>query len=210
GTIINCINYSDLNTSGDGLGGIVYGGYGSVIGCVNYGNLVASSGVGGICGFFGGTWVNNAVTLGYVVGCANYGNISGNNEANGISGSGRGCSYFYGDYNGGTVSADGGEDSMFAITVDSTSAPQIYGCCYTEGLGDYSAVRKNYSYLNERVSFVDGEEVTFADAVAEMNAAIEQYNAKVDVKCNYRYVLNTNPTTSEAYPLILQEVTDAQ
>jgi len=43
-----------------------------------------------------------------------------------------------------------------------------------------------------------------------MNAAIEQYNATATVKCNYRYVLNTDPETSEAYPLILQEVTDVQ
>jgi len=60
------------------------------------------------------------------------------------------------------------------------------------------------------VHYIDGENYTFAEAVEDMNAAIEQYNATATVKCNYRYVLNTDSATSEAYPLILQEVTDVQ
>ena len=65
-------------------------------------------------------------------------------------------------------------------------------------------------YLNERIHHIDGNDCTFVDAVAAMNNTINTYNETATVKCDYRFVLNTDPETSEAYPLILQEVTDAQ
>ena len=60
------------------------------------------------------------------------------------------------------------------------------------------------------VHLIDGENYTFIGAIDDMNSRIEESNETTAVKCNYRYVLNTDPATSEAYPLILQEVTDVQ
>ena len=59
--------------------------------------------------------------------------------------------------------------------------------------------------------YVEPTVLTGLDMVIEkLNDGIRQYNEIATVMYNYRYVLNTDPETSEAYPLILQEVTDAQ
>ena len=195
--VMGCVNYSDI-TGTKGAGGIVYdvetGGF--VAGCTNYGDITGGAfNVGGICGY---AWFPKAI-----IGCANYGTVTGPQSANGIVG------YIYlkesrikACFNAGEVVATGDTRTGYAI-----SHTGFDWCYCTNGSTEYSGTLQ---YLNDRVHYIDGENYTFAETVEDMNAAIEQYNVTATVKCNYRYVLNTDPETSEAYPLILQEVTDVQ
>ena len=198
GVVMGCVNYSNI-TAYIGAAGIVYNAstYSYVIGCTNYGDVTSeSSEVGGICAY---AWYPKAI-----VGCANYGTVTGPEYTNGIVGdiNSSGSVRIEACFNGGDVISNDTRTSGYAIS--------CYGfnwCYCTAGSTEYG---DNMKYLNERIHHIDGNDCTFVDAVAAMNNTINTYNETATVKCNYRYVLNTDPETSEAYPIILQEVTDAQ
>jgi len=197
GEVLNCTNANTL-FAWDAAAGIVFDiwGSGRIFACVNYGSITCENGdaSGIVCGY--------SVTVGAyatVVGCINYGSVQGN-IAGGIVP--RGANWkLYGCADFGTVT---GETSGNVIAKQSRGVG-LYGCVYSldEGLKVLERL------TNEKKATVSDIGI-LEDAIVELNAAIEQYNATGSVKCKYRYVLNTNPTTSEAYPIILQEVTDVQ
>lgn len=197
GEVLNCTNANTLFARNKAAGivqDIWFGG--RIFACVNYGSITCENGdaSGIVCGY--------SVTVGTyatVVGCINYGSVQGN-IAGGIVP--RGANWkLYGCADFGTVT---GETSGNVIAKQSRGVG-LYGCVYSldEGLKVLERL------TNEKKATVSNIGI-LEDAIVELNAAIEQYNATGSVKCKYRYVLNTNPTTSEAYPIILQEVTDAQ
>ncbi len=84
-TILNCVNYGDVTTNGNNVGGIIgtlnYNTkQNNVLGCVNYGNVTARYHVGGIVGYSN---IHNVVS-----GNTDYGDVTGNsiNNAGGIIG----------------------------------------------------------------------------------------------------------------------------
>lgn len=148
----------------------------------------------GICAY--------AYNVRYIVGCANYGDISGIKYTNGIIGyndGARGATTAC--FNAGDIMANGGFESGYAIT-----HRWFRNSYFTVGSGEYTGT---YQSLNEEVHYVDGANCTFDDVITALNAKIEESRLDMKVRCDYRYVLNTNPATSEAYPIILQKVTDA-
>jgi len=83
-TILNCVNYGDVTTNGNNVGGIV-GNINSnnstqsnVLGCVNYGNVTAGTHVGGIAGYVQKPNV--------VYNNTNYGDVTGSSNVGGIIG----------------------------------------------------------------------------------------------------------------------------
>ena len=197
--ILNCVNYSDYTYYKSdifaSIGGIVCYArdYSDVIGCVNYGDVTGRNRVGGICGYSGQYAV--------VVGCANYGTITGISKVNGVIGyivdtGAKAC------FNAGTVVGSSNSQCGYAI-----AHRGIEDCYYTNAGKEYTGT---YKYFNNEIILVDGVDCTFSDVIEAMNRAINEYNGTVSVQCDYIYVLNTDPETSEAYPIILQKVTDAQ
>ena len=195
-SIVGCVNYSTL-TAGSSAGGIVAKAYKNVkiLGCVNYGDVVGKYHVSGICA--------HASNVRYIIGCANYGDISGINYTNGIIGLNDGAiGATTACFNAGNIMANGGFESGYAIT-----HRWFRNSYFTVGSGEYTGT---YQSLNEEVHYVDGTNCTFDDVITALNAKIKESRLDMKVRCDYMYVLNTDPATSEAYPLILQEVTDAQ
>ena len=197
GKVINCTNANTL-VARDEAAGIVFDIWfgGRIFACVNYGSITCEN--GDASGIVGGYSVTVG-TYATVVGCINYGSVQGN-IAGGIVP--RGANWkLYGCADFGTVT---GETSGNVIAKQSRGVG-LYGCVYSldEGLKVLERL------TNEKKATVSDIGI-LEDAIVELNATIEQYNATFSEKCKYRYVLNTNPTTSEAYPIILQEVTDAQ
>ena len=191
-TILNCVNYSNL-TAVRWAGGMVGSSWGDtyIAGCVNYGEVSGGDCVGGICGY---------TRKALILGCANYGAISGTTNTNGIVG------FLFNSkvvacFNAAEVSSEDDRDGY------SISDHSFYYCYCTTGKITYTEYKK---FRESMVHLIDGENYTFAGAVEDMNSRIEESNETTAVKCDYRFVLNTDPETSEAYPLILQEVTDAQ
>ena len=197
GKVINCTNANTL-VAWDVAAGIVLDIWfsGRIVACVNYGSITCENGdaSGIVCGY--------SVTVGTyatVVGCINYGSVQGN-IAGGIVP--RGANWkLYGCADFGTVT---GETSGNVIAKQSRGVG-LYGCVYSLDEG-FKVLER---LTNEKKATVSDIGI-IEDAIEELNAAIEQCNATSGINCKCRYVLNTNPTTSEAYPLILQEVTDAQ
>ena len=198
GEVINCTNANTLFARNKAAGIVqdIWWYNGRIVACVNYGSITCENGnaSGIVCGY--------SVTVGTyatVVGCINYGSVQGN-IAGGIVP--RGANWkLYGCADFGTVT---GETSGNVIAKQSRGVG-LYGCVYSLDEG-FKVLDRLTSEKKATVSDIG----IIEDAIVELNAAIEQYNATSGIKCKYRYVLNTNPTISEAYPLILQEVTDAQ
>ena len=197
GEVLNCTNANTL-FAWNAAAGIVFDiwGSGRIFACVNYGSITCENGdaSGIVCGY--------SVTVGTyatVVGCINYGSVQGN-IAGGIVP--RGANWkLYGCADFGTVT---GETSGNVIAKQSRGVG-LYGCVYSLDEG-FKVLERLTNQKTATVSDIG----IIEDAIVELNAAIEQCKATSGINCKYRYVLNTNPTTSEAYPLILQEVTDAQ
>ncbi len=196
--ILNCVNYSDYSTVNSGIYALVGGivgvaeDFSDIVGCVNYGTITGRNKVGGICGYVS----YHAI----VVGCANYGTITGRTHTNGVIG--------YMVNNGVKACFNAGSVVSSGLQCGHAIAHRgVENCYYTGANAEYTGI---FQYFNSEVNFVDGENCTFTDAIEAINQAIDEYNANVTVRCDYIYVLNTDPATSEAYPIILQEVTDAQ
>ena len=197
GKVINCTNANTLVAWNEAAGIVIDIWFsGRIVACVNYGSITSEN--GDASGIVGGYSVTVG-TYATVVGCINYGSVQGN-IAGGIVP--RGANWkLYGCADFGTVT---GETSGNVIAKQSRGVG-LYGCVYSLDEGFKVLDR----LTNEKKATVSDIGI-IEDAIEELNAAIEQCNATGGINCKYRYVLNTNPTTSEAYPLILQEVTDAQ
>ena len=197
GKVINCTNANTLVAWNEAAGIVIDIWFsGRIVACVNYGSITSEN--GDASGIVGGYSVTVG-TYATVVGCINYGSVQGN-IAGGIVP--RGANWkLYGCADFGTVT---GETSGNVIAKQSRGVG-LYGCVYSLDEGFKVLDR----LTNEKKATVSDIGI-IEDAIEELNAAIEQCNATSGINCKYRYVLNTNPTTSEAYPLILQEVTDAQ
>lgn len=194
GYVLNCTNANSL-TGEYYTAGIVCYVYneGAILGCVNFGQIVSSNDyASGIVGYNNNDYRLNI----YVVGCMNYGYVAGQYTA-GVSD--RSWNWrLYGCF---TMGPGNGWD----LVHNGTNTVSYAGCV---------RLKDGQFELMERIfmgPYVEPTVLTGLDMVIEeLNDGIRQYNEIATVKYNYRYVLNTDPETSEEYPLILQEVTDAQ
>ena len=196
--VINCTN-RNLVEATTSSGGIASSCYGTIMACINYADITPID--GGYAGA-GGITADATTTRGLcIVACINYGNVSGGRWTNGVVGNANYATRLYGTFNSGTITTDSDDNAGYAIAVTTLGNPPYYGACYyTEGQG------------HSKLNYVDGTTITYEQAMEAINAEIEKYNnnSYYAIDCEYRFVLNTDPETSEAYPLILQEVTDAQ
>ena len=180
--------------------------YGVIMGCYNTSSCTSAGGredYGNAAGF---STYNE--TTGKIIACYNTGTIS----AGGSYGSGISCynkGVISGCYNTGAVSGKGESLGYYASAITSANRKTINDCYYTQPSRGYETDPSNPSYSNTatatNITKVAGSDWT--DAKNKMNAAIEAYNADEanTVKCNYRYVLNTDAATKEAQPLVIVE-----
>lgn len=109
-------------------------------------------------------------------------------------------------YNTGAVSGKGASSGYDATAITSANCKIIYDCYYTQP----SRGHETDPYYSNTATATNNTNVAgsdWTDAMNKMNAAIEAYNADEanTVKCNYRYVLNTDAATKEAQPLVIVE-----
>ena len=185
GLIENCSVSGKIYADGNNVAGIAGTNSGTIIACYNDAEVFATAGTSG--GIVGQNIEGNDV-----IGCYNTGAIlSESSSVGGIVGSLYGgkliatysTSEVTGSYNLGAVI--GYKDSSAEPTSNywsiSATTPEY-------GIGNKAN--------NENAENVDGESVTWANVMAEMNAALEAYGTE------YRYSLNTG-ADSDIRPLVL-------
>ena len=209
GQIINCHSKATLKTTGYyAIGGIVgvaatHKNYSYLlIGCSFSGNITTPYGAGGIVGY-----VSNAQTVDYgndllyhfyMVGCHSTGkiNVQSGSKADFVGGIisetyslGYGRVAYVGCYS----TAEGLSD------LSCSNVGGLIGVMQTgfEGIDHYlsSCYWSNYtgnsvgqgSSADQNTAFVDGENINWATATANMNAAIKEWNNEYDNLCPYHY-----------------------
>lgn len=178
--------------------------YGVIMGCYNTSSCTSAGGSEDYGNAAGISSQNES--SGKIIACYNAGTISaGGHRASGISCGNYGL--ISGCYNTGAVSGKGESLGYYASAITSANRKTINDCYYTQPSRGYET---DHDYSNTatatNITKVAGSDWT--DAMNKMNAAIEAYNADEanTVKCNYRYVLNTDAATKEAQPLVIVEV----
>lgn len=182
GSIINCSVSGSIKTSGVDLGGIAGMAYQSkIIACINYADLENT--YGGTGGIVGQGFSEETI----IIGCINVGSIKG------VYAGGLTYRYFAssiaGSYSTGYI-ADSVDGSYGIGTTGEIEA------CY------WSTANTNIDEANmydKGIGRVDGVNLTWEEAMVEMNKVLASYNV------NYRYELNTG-SNSDILPLILKEV----
>ena len=186
--------------NGCGSHAFVSNNYGVIMGCYNTSSCTSAGGSEDYGNASGISTENES--SGKIIACYNAGTISaGGASASGISGGNSGL--ISGCYNTGAVSTKGGDYGYDATAITSANRKTINDCYYTQPSRGYENDSNTATATN--ITNVAGSDWT--DAMNAMNAAIEAYNADEanTVKCNYRYVLNTDAATKEAQPLVIVE-----
>ena len=210
GQIINCHSKATLKTTGNyAIGGIVgiasaHQNYSHLlIGCSFSGNITTPSKAGGIVGEAGNNQDvdhgNDLLYHFYMVGCYSTGkiNVQSGSKAHAVGGIiSEAYSYNYGRlaYVGCYSTAEGLSD------LNASNVGGLLGCMGTgnKGIDHYlsSCYWSNYTGNSvgfefdstiENTAFVDGENINWATATANMNAAIKEWNAARDNLCQYHY-----------------------
>ena len=226
GQIINCHSKATLkSTRNIAIGGIVgaastYQNYSHLlIGCSFSGNITTPYEAGGIVGDVSNNQDvdhgNDLLFHFYMVGCYSTGkiNVQSGSEADAVGGIvGSSTCYGYGRvaYLGCYSTAEGLSD------LSASNVGGLIGNKYTqkEGTQHYlsSCYWSNYtgnsvgqgSSADQNTAFVDGENINWATATANMNAAIKEWNAARDNLCQYHYEqkngTNNPPTLVEGAP----------
>ena len=208
--IMNCINYNKISSQNyEGyVAGIVCTAEDrtKIISCSNYGDIEnRDTKVAGIVAFLDVPPYYSVEANGVlIIGCANYGTITAgfkDNYANGVIGCTNDAE-IYACFNSGEIII---------------ANPNVAVAYIRSGYGLYLknsgvvASENNYTTtgratLNRGDYMIDGETITLEYAVEQMNATIDSYNETAEIKVNYKYVINTDPNTSEKAPVILQKV----
>ena len=226
GQIINCHSKATLKNESlsSEIGGIVgiasaYQNYSHLlIGCSFSGNITASSHIAG--GIVGQVMNNQTVDHGndllysfYMIGCYSTGkiNISSSRRISLGGIVGQSASYGYGRvaylgcYSTAEVLSDSSEGYIGGLIGEMTGnfgidhyLPSCYWSNYTG-----NSVGLGYNTF-ENTAFVDGENINWATATANMNAAIKEWNNEYDNLCPYHYVQTAGadqpPTLVEGAP----------
>ena len=226
GQIINCHSKATLkSTRNIAIGGIVgaastHQNYSHLlIGCSFSGNITTPYQAGGIVGNVSNNQDvdhgNDLLFHFYMVGCYSTGkiNVQSGSKADAVGGIvGLSTCYGYGRvaYLGCYSTAEGLSD------LSASNVGGLIGNKYTqkEGTQHYlsSCYWSNYtgnsvgqgSSADQNTAFVDGENINWATATANMNAAIKEWNAARDNLCQYHYEqkngTNNPPTLVEGAP----------
>ena len=227
GQIINCHSKATLkNTRNIAIGGIV--GYAStyqnyshlLIGCSFSGNITTPCEAGGIVGTVSNNqtvdYGNDLLFHFYMVGCYSTGkiNVQSGSEADAVGGIiGRALSYGYGRvaHVGCYSTAEGLSDLSCSdvggligrMVTENKGIDHYLSSCYWSNYTGNS-VGSEYNSTIENTAFVDGENINWATATANMNAAIKEWNAARDNLCQYHYEqkngTNNPPTLVEGAP----------
>lgn len=231
GQIINCHSKATLKSTNlyCPIGGIVgdastYQNYSHLlIGCSFSGNITGSSRyVGGIVGE---TSNNQPVDHGndllyslYMIGCYSTGkinNISIDKSTNLGGIVGRSTCYGYGRvvYLGCYSTAEGLSDSNVGhlggligekLTQKEGTPHYLSSCYWSNYTGNSVGRHIGSSAADQNTAFVDGENINWATATANMNAAIKEWNNEYDNLCTYHYVQTNGadqpPTLVEGAP----------
>ena len=210
GQIINCHSKATLkSTRNISIGGIV--GYAStyqnyshlLIGCSFSGNITTPYEAGGIVGSVSNNqtvdYGNDLLFHFYMVGCYSTGkiNVQSGSEANAVGGIiGRALSYGYGRvaHVGCYSTAEGLSDLSCSnvggligrMRTENKGIDHYLSSCYWSNYTGNS-VGSEYNSTIENTAFVDGENINWATATANMNAAIKEWNAARDNLCQYHY-----------------------
>lgn len=190
GTIVNCSVSGDVACSSSNVGGIAGNNFGgSIIACHNAATVHSTLGVvGGIVGQY---------NEGSVIACSNTGAVMADNQLSGIAGG-----FFAGKitacYSTGTVTmTENGNGNLGAIAgYCQGDLSANYWYMAVEGTSVYG---NGYEDSNDNADYVDGKTLTWADAMAAMNAALESAD------CQWRYAVNTGDDAAER-PLVLENV----
>ena len=197
GTIINCHSSGSIALTGEGSGESGVGGIvginnsaGIIIACYSSSTVLCpdASAVGGVVG--------NNDEEGVVIACYASGDVEGYQNAGGVVGSHEhdaqliAC-YATGDVEGGFY----GGGSTAGVVGRIYQA--IVTACYWSGSETWGSGTR---YDDGETTKVNGNDVTWTDAVDGMNAAINEWNAShADQACNWTYQTpdaNTPPTLS--------------
>lgn len=191
------------SSAGNGSRAFLRSNYGVIMGCYNTSSCTSAGGSEDAGNAAGISSQNES--SGKIIACYNAGTISaGGHRASGISCGNYGL--ISGCYNTGEVSGKGDSYGFYATAITSANRKTINDCYYTQPSRGYET---DHDYSNTatatNITNVAGSDWT--DAMNKMNAAIEAYNADEanTVKCNYRYVLNTDAATKSAQPLVIVE-----
>lgn len=177
--------------------------YGVIMGCYNTSSCTSAGGSEDYGNAAGISSQNES--SGKIIACYNAGTISaGGHRASGISCGNYGL--ISGCYNTGAVSGKGASYGYYATAITSANRKTINDCYYTQPSRGYET-DPDYSNTATATNITNVAGSDWTDAMNKMNAAIEAYNADEanTVKCNYRYVLNTDAATKEAQPLVIVE-----
>lgn len=171
---------------------------GIIMGCYNTSSCTCPGGENEYSGYASGISNSN---YGKIIACYNAGTISAAYDpGSGINRYNKGvisCCY-----NTGEVSGYGVSGGYVVAAITSANHATINDCYYTKPSKGFE---NESSGTATNITNVAGSDWT--DAMNKMNAAIEAYNADEanTVKCNYRYVINTDAATKEAQPLVIVE-----
>lgn len=182
--------------------------YGVIMGCYNTSSCTSAGGSEDYGNAAGISSQNES--SGKIIACYNAGTISaGGHRASGISCGNYGL--ISGCYNTGAVSGKGESLGYYASAITSANRKTINDCYYTQPSRGYET-DSYYSNTATATNITNVAGSDWTDAMNKMNAAIEAYNADEanTVKCNYRYVLNTDAATKEAQPLVIVEASVAE
>lgn len=227
GQIINCHSKATLkSTRNIAIGGIVgasstYQNYSHLlIACSFSGNITTPYQAGGIVGSVSNNqtvdYGNDLLFHFYMVGCYSTGkiNVQSGSEANAVGGIiGKANSYGYGRlaHVGCYSTAEGLSDLSCSdvggligrMGTGNKGIDHYLSSCYWSNYTGNS-VGSEYNSTIENTAFVDGENINWATATANMNAAIKEWNAARDNLCQYHYEqtngTNNPPTLVEGAP----------
>ena len=199
GTIINCSSSGKL-IGGSSSSGIASINFGLIIGCVNYCDITSNDG-----GFIGGI-VGQMLGEANVIACSNIGNLKGLDTVGGVIGS-----FFEGNiiasYNTGITELNN-EIYSYCGGVTGYGEGNFVSTYWVDVEGDDAVIGNAYDEDQEGCTKLSGTSEELLEAMNDMNNAIETYNETADVKCNYKYVLNTADATKEKLPLVLQQISE--
>ena len=231
GQIINCHSKATLKSTSlySPIGGIVgvastYQNYSHLlIGCSFSGNITGSSSSHNVGGIVGQAGDNQTVDHGndllyslYMIGCYSTGKINISSDQYSSLGGIVGLSTCHGygrvAYLGCYSTAEGLSDSnvgnlggLIGEKYTQKEGTQHYlSSCYWSNYTGNSVGLLQGSSADQNTAFVDGENINWATATANMNAAIKEWNNEYDNLCPYHYEqkngTNNPPTLVEGAP----------
>ena len=182
GYIMDCINEADIMNCGYNTGGITGGNNGEVIACKNHGNISGnkySYYTGGIAGSNDGK----------IISSYNTGIMETYSYVGGVIGSGGWSMNVVSCYNTGVIITD---NPVSAISGDRYNGIDNYYSCF------WKITLKEQEWQSIGTE-VDGTNVTWKDAMKDMNKALAEKGYE------WEYIENTDPLTMDSEPLILKK-----